>query len=737
MAPAVLLGGRISGEYVLTTALREFAEELFAQQEYEAIASANAVRQTIKDALVREQPFVHGGYAMFVVPAEAVIAAFGLPAASKGFSAIDVLADSARRNAELTSVALVAVDELLRGAPADGWVRPLSVRSLDQEQRPTDLIELRRVMVGEGGSVRTIGDALLGFAREPSAQPGRCPAAAGAGAEAELETAAAHPGRRRGGTASSSSTAPAGGEEAKVKAEAALRPSADGKHPQYVVAEVLSAGPMKKKRGSLLCELRTGAGTVFAVTRYENVGARMMVIFAPEGSEVNGREVKKVKVAGEWTSGIICGPMEMCWPGDASQAIAVRDSSEVGDPAPAALGGGAAGEEDVGKAENDMPKAHSLKKAGSKKATAPAALKPDEACPEEEGREEHDGMKRKRQAPQKAGPPKRNECGSSEEPAGDAYVFDMETGDPDDVLTLLFLCSRPGVDLRAVTLTPGTAEQVALVRWILQQLGLAHVRLGAQRWPENAAKGANGLRGNFYGSFGRAHGGAPECERADQVLLECCDGAVTLLTGAPLHNLGDALDRPGFHLGRWVAQGGFAGEGVVPEQRQLDKFRGLRVCPTWNFCGNVPAARAALKSPAIERKICVSKNVCHATVYDYDWHRALEAAVEAEAGISTNSRRGDALGMMHRVMDGYLRHRPGGKKLHDPLALAVALDESVCELAEVRLFCEKGQWGSYLSSGSNTWISVAYDEETFRQTLLWGGVLRPRLSELKGGKVAR
>lgn len=394
----------------------------------------------------------------------------------------------------------------------------------------------------------------------------------------------------------------------------------------------------------------------------------MMVIFAPEGSEVNGREVKKVKVAGEWTSGIICGPMEMCWPGDASQAIAVRDSSEVGDPAPAALGGGAAGEEDVGKAENDMPKAHSPKKAGSKKATAPAALKPDEACPEEEGREEHDGMKRKRQAPQKAGPPKRNECGSSEEPAGDAYVFDMETGDPDDVLTLLFLCSRPGVDLRAVTLTPGTAEQVALVRWILQQLGLARVRLGAQRW---------------------------------------------------------------------VAQGGFAGEGVVPEQRQLDKFRGLRVCPTWNFCGNVPAARAALKSPAIERKICVSKNVCHATVYDYDWHRALEAAVEAEAGISTNSRRGDALGMMHRVMDGYLRHKPGGKKLHDPLALAVALDESVCELAEVRLFCEKGQWGSYLSSGSNTWISVAYDEETFRQTLLWGGVLRPRLSELKGGKVAR
>jgi len=298
-----------------------------------------------------------------------------------------------------------------------------------------------------------------------------------------------------------------------------------------------------------------------------------------------------------------------------------------------------------------------------------------------------------------------------------AYVFDMETGDPDDILTLLFLGSREDIDLRAVTITPGTSEQVALVRWLLQQMGLTHVRLGAQQWPSNANKPMS-LTARFYHSFGRSPHGEPRCERADQILLECCDADTTLVTGGPLHNLGDALTMEGFHLGRWVAQGGFAGEGVVPREKQLDKFKGKEVCPTWNFCGHIPAAKASLASLAIDRKICVSKNVCHAVVYDEEWHEGLRVAVEAELAHAKGGRRDIALSMMYKSMDEYLRHKPGGKKLHDPLALAVALDESVCELAEVELFCQKGHWGSRLSTGSNIWISVAYDAKRFQACLL-------------------
>jgi inosine-uridine nucleoside N-ribohydrolase len=43
-------------------------------------------------------------------------------------------------------------------------------------------------------------------------------------------------------------------------------------------------------------------------------------------------------------------------------------------------------------------------------------------------------------------------------------VLDMETGDPDDFLTLLLLAGHPAVNLRAVTITPGSPAQVGVVR---------------------------------------------------------------------------------------------------------------------------------------------------------------------------------------------------------------------------------------------------------------------------------
>lgn len=292
-------------------------------------------------------------------------------------------------------------------------------------------------------------------------------------------------------------------------------------------------------------------------------------------------------------------------------------------------------------------------------------------------------------------------------------IFDMETGDPDDVLTLLLLCSHPAVDLCAVTVTPGSWEQLSLVMWLLQQVGMSDtVRLGAQDWPNNADK-PGCTRGNFYDSFGRVKRQQLSVESADRVLLECCDANTTLLTGGPLHNLGAALSLEGFTLGRWVAQGGFAGEGVVPRRLQMDKFLGKKSCPTWNFGGNVQAAEAALANPSIGRRVLVSKNVCHRVVYDAELHEAIRSAAEGAAA-SHNASRATALRLIFNAMEQYQKE----KKLHDPLALATALDESVCTLAEVRVFREKTGWGSCLQEWTNTWISVDYDDTAFKSALL-------------------
>ncbi|GAA1999487.1 hypothetical protein [Catenulispora subtropica] len=47
-------------------------------------------------------------------------------------------------------------------------------------------------------------------------------------------------------------------------------------------------------------------------------------------------------------------------------------------------------------------------------------------------------------------------------------------------------------------------------------------------------------------------------------------------------------------------------------------------------------------------------------------------------------------------MDLSLSQWPDGKMFHDPPAFAVALDETVCDLTEVEVYRERGQWGSRL-----------------------------------------
>ena len=168
-------------------------------------------------------------------------------------------------------------------------------------------------------------------------------------------------------------------------------------------------------------------------------------------------------------------------------------------------------------------------------------------------------------------------------------------------------------------------------------------------------------------------------------------------------------------------QGGFAGAGVVPEDRQLEKFRGLVTCPSYNLNGDVKSALAVIAADGIGRKRFVSKNVCHGVVYD----RALHAEV---AAVRHGAR---SLELIWQGMDAYLHGRtvpgaehresadPRGKMLHDPLAACCAIDPSIAQWAEVELYRERGAWGSRpAATGDGVLITVGYDHPRFLATLL-------------------
>lgn len=170
------------------------------------------------------------------------------------------------------------------------------------------------------------------------------------------------------------------------------------------------------------------------------------------------------------------------------------------------------------------------------------------------------------------------------------------------------------------------------------------------------------------------------------------------------------IEKHDFVIGRLVSQGGFAGEGVVHPGMQLKKFRGKRVCATYNLSHH-KSAIAVLEYHHIGEKNFVSKNVCHGVYYDNRIHEI----------IGTLRDKSISLNLIWRGMDHYLKKHPEGKKFHDPLAACCAIDKTIGTWAEVELFHERGDhglvWGAKLAPGSKTLITVAYDRRKFIQTL--------------------
>lgn len=284
-------------------------------------------------------------------------------------------------------------------------------------------------------------------------------------------------------------------------------------------------------------------------------------------------------------------------------------------------------------------------------------------------------------------------------------VWDMETNDPDDFLTLLLLLGHPRVELKAVTIWPGTAEQVGLVRWAMAQFGV-DLPVGFNDHEARNYETSKWHRA-AYGVVAPSHDAVP----AEDVLRFALQPGVTMVTGGPLTNLSLVLGDPDFLLDRLVVQGGFAGAGVVPLLEQLPKFRGFRTCPTYNLNVDPGAAHAVLGHPRIKDRRFVSKNVCHGVVYDARFHAKVGAAKAGRTHLE----------LIWLGMECYLRRREG-KKLHDPLAACCAIDEGIASWAEVELFEEQGQpwneWGSKPAQGTSTHIIVRHDQGRFEQVFL-------------------
>src|SRR5271155_3973577 len=106
--------------------------------------------------------------------------------------------------------------------------------------------------------------------------------------------------------------------------------------------------------------------------------------------------------------------------------------------------------------------------------------------------------------------------------------FDMETQDPDDVMTLAILATHPRIQLMSVSITPGGPDQVGLVKHVLHTIrGNGHIAIGGA--PAREKPSVSGFHDKWLGK----HSAAPSHTNEDLLDLAAKAGC-TLLTGAPL-----------------------------------------------------------------------------------------------------------------------------------------------------------------------------------------------------------
>lgn len=341
------------------------------------------------------------------------------------------------------------------------------------------------------------------------------------------------------------------------------------------------------------------------------------------------------------------------------------------------------------------------------------------------------------------------------------FVLDMETSDPDDFITLLFLLGHPEVDLRAVTISPGSAEQASIVTQTLQWFERRDVAVGVFGGAKPNTSHVSEWHYRTYPQLSRGPlKSDPEFEPGWQVLDRILTEDTTLVCGGPLKNLGELLRRRAERgqversLGTVFIQGGFAGEGVIPTDLQLDKFKGRTTCPSFNLGGDIPSAMLVLEHRHLFKDLrFVSKNVAHGVVYDESMGQHLFGVLSSRCRhshvcdcpchksrdvlhimpccipcdvcgenvpyLSPRLEGASALDVSQRLMyKGLGRYRDKGvpKKLHDPLAAACAIDPNIGKWAEVELYRAGGEWGSYQLPGSGIQLITGYDPEAFLRT---------------------
>jgi pyrimidine-specific ribonucleoside hydrolase len=285
-------------------------------------------------------------------------------------------------------------------------------------------------------------------------------------------------------------------------------------------------------------------------------------------------------------------------------------------------------------------------------------------------------------------------------------VMELETGDPDDILAFLFILEHPRALLKAIVMSPGSPDQIGLIRHLLTKYHHPDVPIGAF----NLDHPKPTVSEWHYKTFGHFESSRDAVDGA-ALILELCTPDTTILCCGPMRNLGKAIQvadetHSDFTIGKVVIQGGFVGRNIVPESVALEKFKDKEMVPSWNLDGALKDTLRVLQSPRCCEIRLVSKNVCHGVT----WDETLSSQITDQGS--------DMLHTIDAIMTAYRQRKGAPKIIHDLVAATCALSATVCGWAQVSVrHNKKAGWGADLSKTSNTYIVTSFNPSAFVRTL--------------------
>jgi inosine-uridine nucleoside N-ribohydrolase len=276
-------------------------------------------------------------------------------------------------------------------------------------------------------------------------------------------------------------------------------------------------------------------------------------------------------------------------------------------------------------------------------------------------------------------------------------IIETDCGhDPDDFFTLCYLVSA-GVNIRCIVVTPGDIDQLAIVSFFCEQVGL-DIPIGASKVSIKHSSGS--IHHALLKKYGKSIEACKDGMGKDIIksTLDSFPDSELFIIGPPSNVRQFFEENPDAKFGRATMQGGFCGYHVYEPKIKVAKFEGQTWVPTFNMNGDVKGAQALMKANIGTRQFC-GKNVCHSVFYDKSVYDLM------------SKPRDRASELFMEGMEILLSNKEG-KKFHDPVAAVCHLHPEIGTWVKGKVQKVKGGWETIPDDNGDD-VLVDLDREAF------------------------